>query len=627
RCPPPSRVFTGRQNILDQMDSYFSQAVSLERRLFVLHGLGGAGKTQLALKFVQSHKALFWDIFYIDATTRETISAGLTALAKACGSGATPEEGLAWLVSHEERWLLVLNNADDPDLNLHEFLPSCDHGDILITTRNQQVVSHATGPESYCRVGGMRPDDALGLLLKSSGADRTEETELGNFALAIVQAGAYMRARQCGVAEYFRIFQKARAHLLRERPSKQMSDYNLSVFATWEISFRQLGSRAVQLLHLMSILHHEGISEAFFEVSSSFTSYEPEIPLTESQNATKTIIFDFLSSLRTLSDEWNPLALKHLTDQLRAFSLLDYDTHSCSYSMHPLVQEWCRNTAPDATDVRECATWLLALCVEEKFESEDYAFRRRLLPHLLAVCGGQIHMVPELAKILGLVSFEAGYAKENEALLTIAVQASRDALGSEHPTTLTCMHNLAHAFWEQGRLEEAETLQTEVVEVSKRVLGHVDPDTLSSMHVLALTYHNQERWQETEKLLLEVIEARKWVIGAEHRSTLNSMGMLASTYWSQGRLDEAELLDVEVLETMQRVLGREHPDTLLTMHNLASTYEEQGKMQKAEELMAETVALETQVLGESHVKTQKSVRYLEGIQQRIQSELLSADVP
>ncbi|KAF8595697.1 FabD lysophospholipase-like protein, partial [Ceratobasidium sp. AG-I] len=60
RCPPPSRVFTGRQDILGQMDSYFSKPASLERRLFVLHGLGGAGKTQLALKFIQLHKHL-WD--------------------------------------------------------------------------------------------------------------------------------------------------------------------------------------------------------------------------------------------------------------------------------------------------------------------------------------------------------------------------------------------------------------------------------------------------------------------------------------------------------------------------------------------------------------------------------------
>ena len=115
-------------------------------------------------------------MFYVDATTRETLSSGLTALAKAANVGTTPEEGLEWLVSKEERWLLVLNNADDPALNLHDFFPACAHGDILITTRNQQMVAHATEPDSDRRVGGMKPEDALQLLLKSSRADSSEET-------------------------------------------------------------------------------------------------------------------------------------------------------------------------------------------------------------------------------------------------------------------------------------------------------------------------------------------------------------------------------------------------------------------------------------------------------------------
>lgn len=110
--PPPSRSFTGREDILEQMRSYFLEGSPLERRLFVLCGLGGAGKTQLALKFVQLRKGMyvnsalgylslrlttlcrFSNIFYIDATTRETISSGLTALAKAAGVGETPEEAL-----------------------------------------------------------------------------------------------------------------------------------------------------------------------------------------------------------------------------------------------------------------------------------------------------------------------------------------------------------------------------------------------------------------------------------------------------------------------------------------------------------------------------------------------------
>ncbi|KAF8598777.1 TPR-like protein [Ceratobasidium sp. AG-I] len=631
RCPPPSRAFTGREDILGQMDHYFSNPGSLERRLFVLHGLGGAGKTQLALKFVQSHKNLFSHVFYLNATTRETISAGLAALAKATHAGTTPADGLSWLVSQEERWLLVLNNADDPELNLHDFFPECAHGDILITTRNQQMVAHTTGLESECRVGGMKPDDALQLLLRTSRADDREETiniakqlvgELGYFALAIVQSGAYMRARQCGVPEYYRIYQDARARMLRQRPSIQADDYGQSVFATWEISYRQLLPRVAQLLHIMSFWHHEGISEAFFEAASTETaSYELHIPLTESQAATKTIIFAFLASLRSSSGKWDTLALKDLTDQLRAFSLLDYDTQSCSYSMHPLVQEWSRTTASDAGTVRELSAWVLSLCVNPEYSSEDYAFRRRILPHLVALNSDHTQMVPELAFRLRLVYTEAGYTKQEEALLAIALQASRDALGNEHTATLACMHNLAAAFQQQGRLEEAVRLMTEVVEVIKRVQGHEHPSTLASMHNLAIAYRDQKRWQEAEALFLEVIEVEKRVIGAEHSHTLASMQQLASTYRRQGRLSEAEALEVVVLETTQRMQGREHPDTLVAMFHLAVIFEAQGKLREAESLMVEVVNLSKKVRGESHVETQKSIQRLDQIQQSKRSEL------
>lgn len=437
-----------------------------------------------------------------------------------------------------------------------------------------------------------------------------------------------MRATQCGIAEYARIFRIAREQLLRERLTKQVDDYRLSVHASWETSYCQLPLRVAQLLHLMSFFHHEGISEDFFEVSSTRSmSYEVEIPLTESQDSTKAVVFDFLSSLRTSSSEWDPLAFKILTNQLRAFSLLDYDTHSCSYSMHPLVQEWSRTSAPGRSIVRESSTWILALSVKDEDSSEDYSFRRRLLPHLVALDSDHKQMVPELATSLYLVYEEAGYAKEAEGLLAIALQASRDALGNERTTTLKCMHNLSGAYLDQGKLEEASALLTEVVEIKKRVLSHEHQSTFTSMHNLACTYSFQQRWEEAEAVFLEVVEARKRLFGAEHRETLASMGMLATAHWSQGRLDEAEALYVEVLEITRRALGREHPNTLASMHNLAVTYLEQGKLREAELLMEETVVLDKKVRGELHVETQKSIRFLDKIQRRIRLELRVDSAP
>lgn len=117
------------------------------------------------------------------------------SLSKAAHIGESPEEALEWLASQEERWLLVLNNADDPNLNIHEFFPGCAHGDILITTRNQQMAAHTISPESFCRVGEMRPDDAVQLLVKTSGSDNKEEN--ANIAKTLAEVRKIIHAKTC----------------------------------------------------------------------------------------------------------------------------------------------------------------------------------------------------------------------------------------------------------------------------------------------------------------------------------------------------------------------------------------------------------------------------------------------
>ena len=111
-----------------------------------------------------------------------------------------------------------------------------------------------------------------------------------------------MRATQCGLAQYHSLFQVARERLLAERGTEQMDGYGMSLYASWEISRRQLSPRAIQLLCMMAAMHHEGISEMFFKIASdNAVSYRPIIPLNKTQAATMDLAFDFLLSLRTPS--------------------------------------------------------------------------------------------------------------------------------------------------------------------------------------------------------------------------------------------------------------------------------------------------------------------------------------
>ena len=107
----------------------------------------------------------FSDIFFIDTSTNETLKTGLKNIAVAKHIGDSSKDGLLWLTGKVEEWLLFFDNADDPSINLNDFIPQCDHGNVIITSRNPGLCVYAG---SYSLVSDMEEEDAVTLLLKSA---------------------------------------------------------------------------------------------------------------------------------------------------------------------------------------------------------------------------------------------------------------------------------------------------------------------------------------------------------------------------------------------------------------------------------------------------------------------------
>ncbi|KAG8678836.1 hypothetical protein FRC08_017443, partial [Ceratobasidium sp. 394] len=166
--PAPTPVFTGRRDKIEQIKACISCG-DQQRCVFVLHGLGGAGKTQLALKTIEETKDMWSDILFVDATSRETATSTLEAFAKDRKIGQTERDTIRWLENRRERWLMVFDNADDPSVRISDFFPGGNHGSIVITTRIPGVAVLARGPSSDFGVSSMEPGDALELLLKTAG--------------------------------------------------------------------------------------------------------------------------------------------------------------------------------------------------------------------------------------------------------------------------------------------------------------------------------------------------------------------------------------------------------------------------------------------------------------------------
>jgi len=121
----------------------------------------------------------FAEIFYVDATSEDTIQTDLEAIAPG-NSKRTVDVSLRWLANQADRnWLLIFDNADNVDLKLKNYFPSCPSGNILITTRNREL-RHYTAEDADADVKDMDPEDARTLLLVQARAKGGDE----NIALA-----------------------------------------------------------------------------------------------------------------------------------------------------------------------------------------------------------------------------------------------------------------------------------------------------------------------------------------------------------------------------------------------------------------------------------------------------------
>ena len=429
--------------------------------------------------------------------------------------------------------------------------------------------------------------------------------ELSYLALAIVQAGAYISSSQCSLTRYLEMYREHRGRLLEEYRdhAQKIDDYEQTVYTTWAISFTRLSPHATTFLHFCAFLHHSGISEAIFEKAViNVGTYVPAFPPDNQELDDLQLAKDFLSMFQTTDSVWDIQKFLKVIIEICSYSLMDFNEGNKTYSIHPLVHAWMLTTFSDATMSCACVQWVLGITVNWEFKTEDYRFRRMLLPHIEAALQREAAPISAVAQ-LQLVYVEAGSWRKAEELQVQLMQKSKQLLGDEHPESLITMGYLAATYREQGHWKEAEMLQVQVMEKTKQLLGDKHPDTLNCMANLAATHWKQGQWKEAEMLQVQVTEKTKQLLGDKHPDTLNCMANLAVSHWNQGQLEEAEVLQVQVVEKTKQLLGDEHPGTLKSMANLAATYWKQGQWKEAEVLQVQVMEKTKQLLGDEHPDT------------------------
>jgi tetratricopeptide (TPR) repeat protein len=595
---PRNSFFLGRDELLERLHAQLqagqTTALSqppptgqaLAQSPQAISGLGGIGKTQLAIEYAYRYHHDYEAVLWAPAENKESLISSYSALAallklpeqQAGDQEITIAAVKRWLQTHQ-KWLLILDNADDMTL-LPPFLPPVPGGHILLTTRAWDMQRLATrlevetlpveqGALLLLRRAALLPPDGE---LAQAPADeqrlaRSLTAELGGLPLALDQAGAYLEATGMSLDEYQRIYQTHRHTLLTERRSL-IKDHPAPVATTWSLSFEHVEEKnpaAADLLRLCAFLAPDAI---------------PETILTK--------------GAKHLGDQLAPVAADAFLfalaiEALRAYSLLARDPRTKTLSVHRLVQAVTQDSLPTdaAQQWKQRAVLAVSAARPDVDDVKQWPACELWLPHAL-LCATWIEQeqisTPEAALLLNAAGYylnERGRYREVEPLYQRALAIDTAVYGPEHPDVATDLNNLAELYRAQGKYEQAVPLYQRALAIREQQLGAQHPDTAQSLNNLAGLYYEQGRKEEAMPLLRRALDIYERTLGEMHPDTAQSVYWLAFIAHQQGDYEQARPLYERALIIYERVLDRHHPQTEALRTHYATLLRAMGREEEA----------------------------------------------
>jgi tetratricopeptide (TPR) repeat protein len=629
----------------------------VKRRLFVknraerfaIFGLGGIGKTQIALELAYQTRELYPDcaIFWLPAVDMESLQQAYQTVADQLGISLDDKEDAKSLVKDHlskpstGRWLLIFDNADDIDMwienkdskteGLKDYLPTSDQGAIVFTTRSNKVAQYLAATD-VIHISEMDEHKAIHVLRNSlidkEALNDTESTRkllrrLTFLPLAIVQAASFVNENRITLTSYVQLLdgqEQNAIDLLSEdfEDGGRYKSIRNPVATTWLTSFEQIRRQsrlATDYLCFMACVKEKDILISLF----------PPAPIVEQQKA-----IGILSS-------YSFVRMRHEDSRL---------------DMHRLVHLATRNWLQSVGSLREWQLHVLN-CLAVRFPLVDpwnRSQQRAATPHALQILNltASENQLPAWLHVLQSVArchIGDGRYREAEKLFSEALEISETLYGPENPYTLSVRTGLANSYSLQGKSVEAIKLSKEVIEKITNIYGpesleatralfrlscvyrvtgdhyksqelcrkaipcflkDVGPgsaETMDAIYTLIMTYIAHGQFSDATALSVQSLDINKKVVGADHPRTTGIMIGMAGMYIEQWRLKEAEALLTEALEIRKRTYGPEHPETIKTMIQLARTWECRGQRKKAIALWTECIQLSSQLHGSDHLAT------------------------
>jgi hypothetical protein len=634
--PARNPGFTGREGLLAEVrEALLAGDTAVVQ---ALHGMGGVGKTQLATEYAHRFADSYDVAWWVDSENATLIGDQFAALGLALGcvpAGAVTEAVRAAVLSElreRRRWLLVFDNAEHP-AGIARWLPG-GGGHVLITSRERVWAEIAVPIEVDVLA---RPESAAILHRRVSGltdadADRVAE-QLGDLALAIVQAAGFMAETGMAAAEYLDLLRTRAGRLLDQAAPGSSYPWSLAA-ATGMIAERlaEKDSAAAEVASLCAFFAPEPIPEDFF------TGAAGELP------------GDLAARVA------DPLAWRQTLVHLTRQSLARIDHRGLQ--MHRLTQAILRDRlAPDQAAAARKRTEAMLAASNPGNPPDPVTWPRwaRLMPHLLPadlaatdspglrrvacdachylILGGsdnhsalnlarRLHQqwrarlgddhedVQTAAHFLAWALQVNGYPAEARDLDQANLDSRRRVLGEDHRLTLASANNLGNDLRGLGEAQAAHDLDQDTLARRRRLLGENHPDTLAAAGNLAIDLHDLGQLQAARNLNQDILDRRRRLKGEDHPDTLRAALNLAEDLHALGEVQAARDLNQDVLDRKRQVMGEDHPSYLLSATNLAENLHALGEVQAARELNQDTLARRRRVLGEDHPETLRTASNL-----------------
>ncbi|MFB9884367.1 FxSxx-COOH system tetratricopeptide repeat protein [Planobispora siamensis] len=551
RVPPRNRNFTGRDELLARLRQGINTVTAVVPQPQALQGLGGVGKTNLAVEYAHRYRSHYDLVWWIPSDQRVLVPSALAMMAPSLGLPPATVMGVEEaaeavrraLQSGEpyRRWLLIFDNAEDP-VQIEEFIPR-GPGHVLITSRNPQWEDYF----ETLQVDVFAREESVEFLRKRLKRDVSDKDaslladKLGDLPLALEQAGALQYETVMSVDEYIERLDRETGRLLGVN---RAPGYPMSMTAAWRVSVSQLEDRlpeAIKVLRCCAFFGPEPIPRDVFRKGGE------TLPRDES-GAT-------LELGAILSD---PILLSKVIKELGRYALARIESSTRTVQVHRLVQALLRDDMTDA----------------EKDKARHEV-------HLLLA--GSTPSAPETTDQWG--DFEGVVAH---------ITPSRVA-ECTHPRVREFALNSVRSLYQAGNYQPALEFIDEFISRWTAADGPDHKDVLVARTHRSNILRMLGRYSEDYENGRETIEKMRKVLGEEHRDTLWAINGFGGSLRARGEFLPALELDQGSYAAHKRVLGPTDPATLRVMYNLALDYVLTSDYVKARELHSEAYRGKTNV--------------------------------